>query len=30
MAFPLKVPEEYDNLPQLKGRATIEFTHNAG
>ena len=23
--FPFEVPEEYSNLPQLKGRATVEF-----
>ncbi|KPQ36795.1 MAG: peptidylprolyl isomerase [Phormidesmis priestleyi Ana] len=28
--FPFEVPEEYDNLPQLKGRATIEFTTTQG
>jgi len=29
-AFPFEVPSEYDNLPQLKGRATIEFTTSYG
>jgi len=28
--FPFEVPEEYSNLPQLKGRATIEFKTNKG
>ena len=28
--FPFEVPEEYSNLPQLKGRATIEFVTNKG
>lgn len=28
--FPYEVPQEYSNLPQLKGRATIEFTTNKG
>ncbi len=28
--FPFEVPVEYDNLPQLKGRATIEFKTNKG
>jgi peptidylprolyl isomerase len=28
--FPFAVPEEYDNLPQLKGRATVEFVTNKG
>ncbi|MEO0867516.1 MAG: peptidylprolyl isomerase [Cyanobacteria bacterium J06642_11] len=28
--FPYEVPEEYDYLPQLKGRATIEFNTNEG
>ncbi|MDV3353701.1 peptidylprolyl isomerase [Leptothoe sp. ISB3NOV94-8A] len=28
--FPYEVPTEYDNLPQLKGRATIEFKTNEG
>lgn len=28
--FPFEVPEEYDNLPQLKGRATIEMVTNKG
>ncbi|MDX2242501.1 MAG: peptidylprolyl isomerase [Leptolyngbyaceae cyanobacterium bins.302] len=28
--FPYDVPEAYSNLPQLKGRATIEFTTNKG
>jgi peptidylprolyl isomerase len=29
-AFPFDIPEEYSNLPQLKGRATIEMTTNKG
>lgn len=29
-SFPFEVPEEYSNLPQLKGRATIEFKTNKG
>ncbi|MEA5450714.1 peptidylprolyl isomerase [Leptolyngbya sp. CCNP1308] len=29
-AFPFEVPEEYSNLPQLKGRATVEITTNKG
>jgi len=29
-AFPFEVPSEYSNLPQLKGRATIEFTTSYG
>lgn len=29
-AFPFEVPEEYGSLPQLKGRATIEFTTEKG
>lgn len=29
-AFPFKVPEEYSQLPQLKGRATIEMTTSKG
>jgi peptidylprolyl isomerase len=28
--FPFSVPEEYNNLPQLKGRATIAITTNKG
>lgn len=28
--FPYEVPEEYSHLPQLKGRATVEFTTNKG
>ncbi len=28
--FPYEVPEEYSHLPQLKGRATIEFVTNKG
>ena len=28
--FPFAVPEEYSDLPQLKGRATVEFTTNKG
>lgn len=28
--FPYEVPEAYSNLPQLKGRATVEFTTNKG
>ncbi len=28
--FPFEVPEAYSNLPQLKGRATIEFTTDKG
>lgn len=28
--FPFEVPEEYSHLPQLKGRATIEFETNKG
>ena len=28
--FPFEVPAAYSNLPQLKGRATIEFTTNKG
>ena len=28
--FPYKVPSEYSNLPQLKGRATVEMTTNKG
>ena len=28
--FPFKVPEEYSNLPQLKGRATVEVVTNKG
>lgn len=29
-AFPFKVPEEYSQLPQLKGRATVEMTTKKG
>ncbi|MGH1393861.1 MAG: peptidylprolyl isomerase [Trichormus sp.] len=29
-AFPFEVPEEYSNLPQLKGRATIAIKTNKG
>jgi len=28
--FPYEVPDTYSNLPQLKGRATVEFTTNKG
>lgn len=28
--FPYEVPEAYSNLPQLKGRATVEFTTSKG
>lgn len=28
--FPFAVPEDYANLPQLKGRATVEFKTNKG
>ena len=28
--FPFKIPDEYSQLPQLKGRATIEMTTNKG
>lgn len=28
--YPFEVPAEYDNLPQLKGRATVEFTTTQG
>ncbi|NEQ43901.1 MAG: peptidylprolyl isomerase [Leptolyngbya sp. SIOISBB] len=28
--FPFDVPAEYSNLPQLKGRATVEFETNKG
>lgn len=28
--FPFEVPPEYSNLPQLKGRATVEVTTNKG
>lgn len=28
--YPFEVPDEYDNLPQLKGRATVEFTTDKG
>jgi len=30
VGFPYQVPPEYSHLPQLKGRATIEFTTNKG
>jgi peptidylprolyl isomerase len=29
-SYPFEVPAEYDNLPQLKGRATIELTTTQG
>uniref|UniRef100_A0A832H3W0 peptidylprolyl isomerase n=1 Tax=Oscillatoriales cyanobacterium SpSt-402 TaxID=2282168 RepID=A0A832H3W0_9CYAN len=29
-SFPYEVPDAYSNLPQLKGRATIEFATNKG
>ncbi|MBD2778529.1 peptidylprolyl isomerase [Iningainema tapete] len=29
-AFPFEVPAEYSNLPQLKGRATVEIKTNKG
>ncbi|NJL86546.1 MAG: peptidylprolyl isomerase [Leptolyngbyaceae cyanobacterium SM1_1_3] len=29
-SFPYEVPAEYSGLPQLKGRATVEFTTNKG
>lgn len=29
-SYPFEVPAEYDNLPQLKGRATIEFNTSRG
>ncbi|MEO1392531.1 MAG: peptidylprolyl isomerase [Cyanobacteria bacterium J06634_5] len=29
-SYPFEVPAEYDNLPQLKGRATIEFKTSRG
>ncbi|MGD2182898.1 peptidylprolyl isomerase [Lusitaniella coriacea] len=29
-AFPFEVPEEYSNLPQLKGRATVEMKTSKG
>lgn len=29
-SFPFEVPEEYSNLPQLKGRATVEVATNKG
>lgn len=29
-SFPYEVPTEYSNLPQLKGRATVEVTTNKG
>jgi peptidylprolyl isomerase len=29
-AFPFEVPAEYSTLPQLKGRATVEFATNKG
>ncbi len=28
--YPFEVPAEYDNLPQLKGRATVKFTTTQG
>lgn len=28
--YPFEVPEEYSNLPQLKGRATVKFTTTQG
>ncbi len=28
--YPFEVPEEYDSLPQLKGRATVQFTTTQG
>ena len=28
--YPFEVPEEYDNLPQLKGRATVKFETTKG
>ena len=28
--YPFEVPSEYDNLPQLKGRATVEFETSKG
>lgn len=28
--YPFEVPEEYSHLPQLKGRATVEFETNRG
>lgn len=28
--YPFEVPNEYDNLPQLKGRATVEFKTDKG
>ncbi|HEY9649928.1 MAG TPA: peptidylprolyl isomerase [Coleofasciculaceae cyanobacterium] len=28
--FPFEVPSEYSNLPQLKGRATVQITTNKG
>jgi peptidylprolyl isomerase len=28
--FPYEIPEEYSNLPQLKGRATVEFKTSKG
>lgn len=28
--FPFEVPQEYSNLPQLKGRATVEMNTNKG
>jgi peptidylprolyl isomerase len=28
--FPFAIPEEYSNLPQLKGRATVEFNTTKG
>jgi peptidylprolyl isomerase len=29
-SFPFEVPEEYSHLPQLRGRATVEFKTNKG
>lgn len=29
-SYPFEVPEEYSNLPQLKGRATVEFETSKG
>lgn len=29
-AFPFKVPDQYSQLPQLQGRATVEFTTKKG
>ncbi|MDY6786417.1 MAG: peptidylprolyl isomerase [Cyanobacteriota bacterium] len=30
VGFPFEIPEEYANLPQLKGRATVEMDTNKG